>query len=115
MYRLVITKHHHLHLQISGILSQLDLCFASSPSYHYSLKCRKVRHQELRANEVVTSCTYEDLVRYSKNNISARRCWQVKKLVKAWVLCTPFLPLSWTPDVMYMWGCATTALIHAHD
>ena len=32
-------------LELAG--SGLDLCFASSPMYHYSLKCRKVGHQAL--------------------------------------------------------------------
>ncbi len=60
---IVITKHHHIiktrghtHAQIrhrsqnggQNQLRRLDLCFASSPSYHYSLKCQKVQYQALQ-------------------------------------------------------------------
>ena len=45
----------HTHAQIiqsksysQRFSSGLDLCFACSPSYHYSLKCRKVQYQALQ-------------------------------------------------------------------
>ncbi len=77
---IVITKHHHMHIiktrghthaqiiqskwrtEASRVSFGLDLCFASSPSYHYSLKCRKVQYQ-----------TLQDTCRWSSNIVYLRR------------------------------------------